>query len=87
MPGRAGGSPQLARVGTGVDDDVAALDGVGQRHQCATPPGWHGERSRLAPRQLGQRGRRREEVGDLAVGHVERITGRLDESTGDGAGS
>ena len=84
MPGsRDQRAAQLGRVGAGVDHDVAALHGLGQRAEGPAPSRRHGERTRVTAGQLGQRRRRREEVGDRAVGLGERVSRRLHEPAGD----
>ena len=65
MPGSATSERRSSRgIGAGVDDDVAALDGLGQRHERPAAAGRHGERARLVRRELDERRGRREEVGD-----------------------
>ena len=59
--------PELARIGAGVDDDLASVDRTRQGDEGMPASRGHGERTRLAFGQLDQRRRCGEEMGDRRI--------------------
>ena len=89
MPGKATSERRSStRVGARVDDDVTDLDGLGQGHaaRCRRPAGMANAPGSCG-REFDERRRRREQVGQPAVGCGQRVAGRVHQPPGHGAGA